>query len=100
MVTPAHIVPEWYFLPYYAVLRSIPDKLLGVLAFGGSLAVWLLLPFLHTWKVVRFVQVTLCVAMPSFTSRLLVMQTVLLLPTFPPCPNRECVSPSTYLRSL
>jgi len=51
MVTPAHIVPEWYFLPYYAVLRSIPDKLLGVLAFGGSLAVWLLLPFLHTSNV-------------------------------------------------
>jgi len=51
MVTPAHIVPEWYFLPYYAVLRSIPDKLLGVLAFGGSLAVWLILPFLHTSNV-------------------------------------------------
>jgi quinol-cytochrome oxidoreductase complex cytochrome b subunit len=51
MVTPAHIVPEWYFLPYYAVLRSIPDKLLGVVAFGGSLAVWLLLPFLHTSNV-------------------------------------------------
>jgi len=51
MVTPAHIVPEWYFLPYYAVLRSIPDKLLGVVAFGGSLAVWLILPFLHTSNV-------------------------------------------------
>jgi len=51
MVTPAHIVPEWYFLPYYAVLRSIPDKLLGVIAFGGSLAVWLILPFLHTSNV-------------------------------------------------
>lgn len=51
MVTPAHIVPEWYFLPYYAVLRSIPDKLLGVVAFGGSLVVWLLLPFLHTSNV-------------------------------------------------
>jgi len=51
MVTPAHIVPEWYFLPYYAVLRSIPDKLLGVAAFGGSLVVWLFLPFLHTSNV-------------------------------------------------
>ena len=30
MVTPTHIVPEWYFLPFYAILRSIPDKLLGV----------------------------------------------------------------------
>jgi ubiquinol-cytochrome c reductase cytochrome b subunit len=44
-------VPEWYFLPYYAILRSIPDKLLGVVAFGGSLAVLLFLPFLHTSNV-------------------------------------------------
>ncbi len=48
MVTPAHIVPEWYFLPYYAVLRSIPDKVGGVLAMVGSLRVLLLLPMLHT----------------------------------------------------
>ena len=45
MVTPAHIVPEWYFLPFYAILRSIPDKLLGVLAMGASLVVLLVLPF-------------------------------------------------------
>ena len=32
MVTPAHIVPEWYLLPFYAILRSVPDKLLGVVA--------------------------------------------------------------------
>jgi len=32
LVTPPHIVPEWYFLPFYAILRSIPDKLSGVLA--------------------------------------------------------------------
>ena len=36
MQTPAHIVPEWYFLPFYAVLRSIPDKLGGVAAMGGG----------------------------------------------------------------
>eukprot|EP00979_Chaetoceros_neogracilis_P018555 scaffold10795_cov2277-Chaetoceros_neogracile.AAC.2 len=34
MQTPAHIVPEWYFLPFYAILRSIPDKLGGVVAMG------------------------------------------------------------------
>jgi ubiquinol-cytochrome c reductase cytochrome b subunit len=39
MVTPAHIVPEWYFLPFYAILRSIPDKLLGVVAMLGSILV-------------------------------------------------------------
>ena len=38
LVTPAHIVPEWYFLPYYAILRSIPNKLGGVIAMGMSLA--------------------------------------------------------------
>ncbi len=46
MVTPEHIVPEWYFLPFYAMLRSIPDKLLGVVTMFGSIAVWFLLPVL------------------------------------------------------
>jgi len=39
LITPAHIVPEWYFLPFYAILRSIPDKLLGVIAMVSSIAV-------------------------------------------------------------
>ena len=51
MVTPPHIVPEWYFLPFYAVLRSIPDKLGGVLAMGGALLMLALLPWLNTSKV-------------------------------------------------
>jgi len=45
MVTPASIVPEWYLLPFYAILRSIPNKLLGVLAMFGSLLILLILPF-------------------------------------------------------
>src|SRR6202000_3538757 len=44
MVTPASIVPEWYLLPYYAILRSIPNKLLGVIAMFGSLLILLILP--------------------------------------------------------
>jgi len=44
MVTPASIVPEWYLLPYYAILRSIPNKLLGVIGMFGSLLVLLILP--------------------------------------------------------
>jgi ubiquinol-cytochrome c reductase cytochrome b subunit len=48
MVTPAHIVPEWYFLPFYAILRSIPDKLGGVVAMVGGIAINLLLPILNT----------------------------------------------------
>jgi ubiquinol-cytochrome c reductase cytochrome b/c1 subunit len=51
LVTPAHIVPEWYFLPYYAILRSVPDKLLGVVLMFGSILVLLALPWLDTSQV-------------------------------------------------
>lgn len=44
MSTPASIVPEWYLLPFYAILRSIPNKLLGVVAMFGSLLILLILP--------------------------------------------------------
>jgi len=46
LTTPSHIVPEWYFLPFYAILRSIPDKLLGVVAMFGSIVVLAALPWL------------------------------------------------------
>jgi len=49
--TPPHIVPEWYFLPFYAILKSIPHKLGGILAMGGSLIILLLLPFIHFSKI-------------------------------------------------
>ena len=39
LVTPAHIVPEWYFLPFYAILRAVPNKLGGVVLMGGALVV-------------------------------------------------------------
>nr|QST19736.1 apocytochrome b [Phaeocystis globosa]QST19755.1 apocytochrome b [Phaeocystis globosa]QST19774.1 apocytochrome b [Phaeocystis globosa]QST19793.1 apocytochrome b [Phaeocystis globosa]QST19812.1 apocytochrome b [Phaeocystis globosa] len=48
MSTPEHIVPEWYFLFAYAILRSIPNKLMGVLALFASLLVLLLLPLINT----------------------------------------------------
>ncbi|MGI6244465.1 MAG: cytochrome b [Pseudochelatococcus sp.] len=51
LVTPAHIVPEWYFLPFYAILRAIPSKLGGVIAMFGSIAVLAFLPWLDTSKV-------------------------------------------------
>jgi ubiquinol-cytochrome c reductase cytochrome b subunit len=51
LVTPAHIVPEWYFLPYYAILRAIPNKLLGVLAMFSSILILFLLPWLDTSRV-------------------------------------------------
>ena len=51
MVTPAHIVPEWYLLPFYAILRSVPDKLFGVIAMFASIFVLVILPWLDTSKI-------------------------------------------------
>jgi ubiquinol-cytochrome c reductase cytochrome b/c1 subunit len=49
--TPAHIVPEWYFLPFYAILRAVPSKLGGVLAMFASIAILFILPWLDTSRV-------------------------------------------------
>jgi len=48
LVTPPHIQPEWYFLFAYTILRSIPDKLLGVIGMVAAIAVLLVMPFTHT----------------------------------------------------
>ncbi|MDB5412689.1 MAG: cytochrome b [Rubritepida sp.] len=60
MATPTHIVPEWYFLPYYAILRAVPNKLGGVALMGGSILVLFVLPWLDTSKVrsMRFRPIT------------------------------------------
>jgi ubiquinol-cytochrome c reductase cytochrome b subunit len=50
-VTPKHIVPEWYFLPFYAILRSIPNKLAGVIAMFSAIIILFFLPFLGKFKV-------------------------------------------------
>ena len=44
--TPEHIVPLWYFTPFYAILRAVPDKLFGVIAMGGAIFVLFLIPWL------------------------------------------------------
>ena len=51
LITPEHIVPEWYFLPFYAILRAIPFKLFGVLAMLGAILILFVLPWLDTCKV-------------------------------------------------
>jgi ubiquinol-cytochrome c reductase cytochrome b/c1 subunit len=51
MVTPPHIVPEWYFLPFYAILRAIPNKTLGVVTLLSSVSVLFFVPWLDTSKV-------------------------------------------------
>jgi len=48
MQTPNHIVPEWYLLPYYAILRSVPNKLLGVIMAFGSIFLLFLVPWLDS----------------------------------------------------
>src|SRR5262249_2766462 len=47
-VTPTHIVPEWYYLPFYAILRAVPNKLGGVMALAGSIGILALVPWLDT----------------------------------------------------
>ena len=49
-VTPPHIVPEWYYLPFYAILRSIPNKLAGVVAMFGAIIILAFLPWLDSAK--------------------------------------------------
>ena len=51
MKTPLHIVPEWYFLPFYAILRSIPNKIGGVIAMFGSLIILLTIPFINSSEI-------------------------------------------------
>ncbi|MBT5917465.1 MAG: cytochrome b, partial [Alphaproteobacteria bacterium] len=49
--TPAHIVPEWYFLPFYAILRAVPDKLGGVALMLGAILILFVIPWLDTSRV-------------------------------------------------
>jgi ubiquinol-cytochrome c reductase cytochrome b subunit len=51
LVTPPDIVPEWYLLPFYAMLRSIPNKLLGVIVMGGAIVTLFFIPWLDTSRV-------------------------------------------------
>jgi ubiquinol-cytochrome c reductase cytochrome b subunit len=51
LVTPAHIVPEWYFLPFYAILRAVPSKLGGVILMFGAIIILFFLPWLDSSKV-------------------------------------------------
>jgi ubiquinol-cytochrome c reductase cytochrome b/c1 subunit len=51
LVTPPHIVPEWYFLPFYAILRAVPSKLGGVLLMFSAIVVLIFIPWLDTSRV-------------------------------------------------
>lgn len=66
--TPEHIVPLWYFTPFYAILRAVPDKFLGVLAMGGAIAVLFVLPWLDRSRVksIRYKNIIFKVALGLF----------------------------------
>jgi ubiquinol-cytochrome c reductase cytochrome b subunit len=51
LVTPEHIAPVWYFTPFYAILRAVPDKLAGVIAMGVAVVIFFFLPWLDRSKV-------------------------------------------------
>eukprot|EP00461_Guttulinopsis_vulgaris_P002924 UN02925 len=53
MQTPAHIVPEWYFLPFYAILRAIPNKAWGVVAMGFAIAFFFMMPTIGNSQVYK-----------------------------------------------
>ena len=66
--TPEHIVPLWYFTPFYAILRAVPDKFLGVMAMFAAIAVLFVLPWLDRGKVksIRYRGVIYKVALAVF----------------------------------
>lgn len=73
--TPEHIVPLWYFTPFYAILRAVPDKLFGVLAMGGAIVVLFLIPWLDRSPVksIRYRGPLFKIALTVFTVSFLVL---------------------------
>lgn len=73
--TPEHIAPVWYFTPFYSVLRAIPDKLLGFIAFGASVAILFILPWLDRSPVksIRYRGMMSKVMLVLFTSSFIIL---------------------------
>lgn len=73
--TPAHIAPVWYFTPFYSVLRAVPDKLLGFIAFGASVVILFLLPWLDKSPVksIRYKSKVNIVALFVFVASFLIL---------------------------
>lgn len=89
--TPEHIAPVWYFTPYYAILRAIPDKLLGVIAMGLSIGVLFLLPWLDRCPVksIRYRGLRWKIALTLFATSFLVLG---YLGALPPSAGRTTVA--------
>jgi ubiquinol-cytochrome c reductase cytochrome b subunit len=86
--TPEHIVPVWYFTPYYAILRAIPDKLTGVIAMFVAVLVFFFLPWLdrHPVKSIRYRSVLFKLALILFAATFLILG---YLGTQPPTPGKS-----------
>jgi len=91
MKTPEHIAPVWYMTPYYAILRAIPNKLLGIAAMGASLAIFFLLPWLDRSPVksIRYKGFLSRVSLFSFLISFLILG---YLGMVPPSPGRMLVA--------
>ncbi len=89
--TPEHIAPVWYFTPYYAILRAIPHKLLGVVAMGGSIGLLFLLPWLDRCSVksIRYRGTSWKVALILFAVAFLILG---YLGALPPSDGRTLVA--------
>ncbi len=74
-VTPEHIAPVWYFTPYYAMLRAVPDKLLGVMVMGGAVLMFFALPWLDRSPVksIRYKGPLFKLALAAFTVSFVVL---------------------------
>ena len=73
--TPEHIAPVWYFTPYYAILRAIPNKVMGVIAMGSAVCLFFLLPWLDRSPVksIRYRGIKFKIALGAFTISFLVL---------------------------
>jgi ubiquinol-cytochrome c reductase cytochrome b subunit len=89
--TPEHIAPVWYFTPFYAILRAVPDKLGGVVAMGGAIVVMFLLPWLDRSPVksIRYRGILFKGALAAFTIAFLILG---YLGALPPSPGRTLLA--------
>jgi ubiquinol-cytochrome c reductase cytochrome b subunit len=89
MKTPEHIAPVWYFTPYYAILRAVPDKFLGVVAMGAAIVVFFFLPWLDRSPVksIRYRGVLFKTALAVFVVSFIVLAWLGTQPATPPLTN-------------
>lgn len=89
--TPDHIAPVWYFTPFYAILRAVPDKLLGVIAMGGAIAMLFVLPWLDRSPVksMRYKGLLSKIALIAFCISFVILG---VLGVLAPTPERTLVS--------